>query len=128
MDFVAFLSNIPAILGQHLSTIIGLIFLDVVLGVAVAVKRGWFDWRAVGTIYKTNVLPYILGYVAVSGAALFISPELLPGDAGDAVALAVAWLGFGAIVGQLVFGSIVNNAKNLFSKRFSGVGNTPIVG
>ena len=28
MDFLSFLNNIPALLGQHLSTLIGLIFLD----------------------------------------------------------------------------------------------------
>ena len=128
MDFVAFLSNIPAILGQHLSTILGLIFLDVVLGVAVAVKRGRFEWRAVGTFYKTNVLPYILGYVAVSGAALFVAPELIAGEAGDALGLVISWLGFGAIVGQLLFGSIVGNAKALFAQRFPGDGVPPIVG
>ena len=128
MDFLAFLNDIPAILGQHLSTIIGLIFLDVVLGVAAAIKRGWFDWRVVGEFYTTNVLPYVLGYVAVSGAALFVSPELLAGEAGDVFGLAVTWLGFGAIVGQLVLGSILGNAKSLFTARFAGGAEPPIIG
>ena len=126
MDIAAFLANLPVILGQHLATILGLIFMDVVIGVALAVRLGFFEWRAVAQFYSTNVVPYVIGYIAVAGGLLFIAPELLPAGVGDALALVGSWLGFGAIAAQIVFGSLLPNAKALVVGRFSG--ETPIVG
>ena len=127
MDIVSFLSNLPSILGAHFSTILGLIFMDVVVGIALAVRLRIFDWRAVADFYSTNVLPYAIGYLAVAGGTLFIAPELLPGDVGDALALIGPWLGFGAIASQLVFGSLLPNARLLLLSRFEQP-DTPIVG
>lgn len=126
MDIVGFLSDLPAILGTHLSTIIGLIFMDVVVGIALAVKMGVFDWNRVAEFYATNVLPYILGYIAVAGGTLFITAELLPGDVAEALGLVGSWLSFGAIAAQVVFGSLLPNVKDLIVGRFQG--GTPIVG
>ena len=98
MDFLAFLSNIPALLGQHLSTLVGLVFLDLVLGVSVALRTGEFDVGSVAMFYKTNVLPFLIGYIGVTGAVMFVAPELLPGTSGEAFGLVVAWLGFSTIV------------------------------
>ncbi len=126
MDIAAFLANVPAILGQHLATILGLIFMDVVIGVALAVKEKRFAWNAVASFYSTNVLPYGLGYLAVAGGLLFISPELLPSGVGDALASIGTWLGFGAVASQIVFGSLLPNAKDLIVGQFTG--EPPIVG
>ncbi len=126
MDIVAFLANLPAILGQHLGTILGLIFMDVVIGIALAVKAKGFEWNLVASFYSTNVLPFAIGYVAVAGGLLFIAPELLPAGVADALALVGSWLGFGAIAAQIVFGSLLPNAKALIVGRFEG--GTPIVG
>ena len=127
MDILSFLSNLPAILGAHVSTILGLIFMDVVVGIALAVRLGVFEWREVAAFYQNNVLPYVMGYLAVAGGTLFIAPELLPGDVGDALALIGPWLGFGAIASQLVFGSLLPNARSLFLGRFDSP-DAPIVG
>ena len=113
MDFLAFLGNIPALLGQHLSTLVGLVFLDLVLGVSVALRTGEFNFDTVAMFYKTNVLPFVIGSIGVSGAVMFVAPELLPGNTGEAFALVVAWVGFSTIVGQLLFGSIVPNVRAL---------------
>ena len=126
MDIVAFLVNLPTILGQHLATIMGLIFVDVVIGVALAVRLREFDFYRVANFYSTNVVPYVIGYVAVAGGLLFIAPELLPAGVGDSLALVGSWLGFGAIAAQIVFGSLLPNAKELIVGRFEG--NAPIVG
>ena len=126
MDILAFLANLPAILGQHLATILGLIFMDVVIGVALAAKEKRFQWNAVASFYSTNVLPYGIGYLAVAGGLLFIAPELLPAGVADALALVGSWLGFGAIASQIVFGSLVPNAKALVLGGFSS--DSPIVG
>ena len=113
MDFLAFLNNIPVLLGQHLSTLVGLVFLDLLLGVSVAVRTGQFHFDTVAMFYKTNVLPFVIGYIGVAGAVMFVAPELLPGGAGEAFSLVVTWIGFSTIVGQLLFGSIVPNARAL---------------
>ena len=126
MDIVAFLANLPAILGQHLATIMGLIFMDVVIGVALAIKEKRFQWNAVASFYSTNVLPYAVGYIAVAGGLLFIAPELLPAGVAEALALVGSWLGFGAIASQIVFGSLLPNAKALIIGRFQG-GNPPTI-
>jgi len=126
MDIVGFLGNLPVILGQHLATILGLIFMDVVIGVALAVRLGVFEWREVARFYGSNVLPYAIGYIAVAGGVLFIAPELLPAGVADALALTGSWLSFGAIAAQIVFGSLLPNAKSLIVGRFEGP--APIVG
>lgn len=126
MDIAAFLASLPTILGQHLATIMGLIFMDVVIGIALAVKERVFDWNFVAEFYSSNVLPYVIGYVAVAGGLLFIAPELLPAGVADALSLVGTWLSFGAIAAQIVFGSLLPNAKALIVGRFSG--ETPIVG
>ncbi len=126
MDILAFLANLPTILGQHLATILGLVFMDVVIGIALAVKTGLFDWNEVAEFYNTNVLPYVIGYVAVAGGLFFIAPELLPAGVAEALALVGSWLGFGAIASQIVFGSLLPNAKALIVGRFENP--APIVG
>jgi hypothetical protein len=42
--------------------IFGLIVLDVVLGVSSALKLGQFKWTVLANFYRTNVMPYVLGY------------------------------------------------------------------
>ncbi len=126
MDIAGFLAALPVILGQHLATIMGLIFMDVVIGVALAVKSGVFEWRSVARFYNSNVVPYVIGYAAVAGGLLFIAPELLPAGVADALSLVGTWLSFGAIAAQIAFGSLLPNAKALIVGRFEG--NSPIVG
>jgi len=119
MDILGFLANLPSILGAHLGTILGLIFMDVLIGVALAVKDRRFQWNVIASFYSTNVLPYGVGYLAVAGGLLFIAPELLPAGVADALSLVGTWLGFGAIAAQIVFGSLLPNAKELIVGRFS---------
>ncbi len=126
MDIAGFLAALPVILGQHLATIMGLIFMDVVIGIALAIRERRFHWSVVASFYSTNVLPYVIGYVAVAGGLLFIAPELLPAGVADALALVGTWLSFGAIAAQIAFGSLLPNAKALIVGRFEGT--TPIVG
>lgn len=44
--------------------ILVLIVMDVLLAVAAAIKAGNFDPKKLAMFYKSNVLPYFLGYVA----------------------------------------------------------------
>ena len=82
-------------------TILGLIVLDFVLGVAGALRTDKWDWKKVANFYQTNVLPFILGYLAFYVAANLIPDFKLLGDWSYLVgegALLIAW---GAILASL---------------------------
>ena len=50
---------------SRIIVILGLIALDLVLGVAAALKRKEFDWRKLGDFYLTTVAPKLIGYIAL---------------------------------------------------------------
>lgn len=82
-------------------TVLGLIVLDFVLGVAAALRTNTWDWKKVANFYQTNVLPFILGYLAFYVAANLIPDFELLGEWSYLVgegALLVAW---GAILASL---------------------------
>ena len=84
-----------------IKTIGCLIFLDLVLGVAAAIKEQKYEWQKLGQFLLTNVLPYIMVYTAIKLVA-FEMPEW------EAARLVV----LGAIVLALA-GSIAQDAKRL---------------
>lgn len=49
----------------------GLIVVDLVVGIIAALRTGTFDPRAVGAFYRTNVVPFILGYLLVYTVSLW---------------------------------------------------------
>lgn len=53
-------------------TLLGLILADVVLGIAAALRSGEFDLRALGQFYKTNIVPYVLGYLVLNSVVKII--------------------------------------------------------
>ena len=108
MDIVGFLDALPGALGPHLATIIGLIFLDVVIAVARSVRQSEFDIGYLPEFYKTNVVPFIIGYIAVVGAAKFVDVSLLPEAFGNVFSEIVAWLGFGTIAAALLKSAWLN--------------------
>jgi len=105
----------------RLYAILGLIGLDVVLGVAAALKTGKFDWHRLGDFYKTMVAPYVLGYLA-----LYVTFQLLPevvgmvGEAGAVAGEVMVTVAFATIVVNLV-ASIWDHLKVL-KYQFGGVG------
>ena len=100
-----FFAQLPEVAGPHVATIIGLIFLDLAIAVAAAVRSGTFDWRAIAAFYRSNVVPFIIGYLGLLGAMEFVSLDLLPAEIQEALPLITAWIGFGAIVAQ-IFASV----------------------
>ena len=105
----------------RLYAILGLIGLDVVLGVAAALKTGKFDWHRLGDFYKTMVAPYVLGYLA-----LYVTFQLLPevvgmvGEAGAVAGEVMVTVAFATIVANLV-ASVWDHLKVL-KYQFGGVG------
>jgi len=63
-----------------LLVLLGLIVLDLVFGVAVAIKRKKFDFKQVADFYSTSVIPNILGW-AVADIVLRLAQQRLPGSA-----------------------------------------------
>lgn len=49
----------------RLHIILGMIAVDLALGIAAALKGGVFSWDKVGQFYATNILPYGLGYIVL---------------------------------------------------------------
>jgi len=88
--------------------VFGLILLDLVLGLAAALKTKTFDWQRVAEFYKTAVLPYILGYLVLYLAINFILPVDQLGP--------VAWLNEGAVDLAGLF--LVTNLAGSLSKSF----------
>jgi hypothetical protein len=64
----------------QMKLIAGSIFVDLGLGIARALRGGEFEWAHVANFYKTNVLPYVLGYLVLHLAISFmIPPDALGG-------------------------------------------------
>lgn len=100
----------------QVKTLIGLIFIDVILGVAAAIRQGRFQWSVVAQFYRTMVLPYVLGYLAlVIGVEYLIPPEALAGF-GDIVNKATVTLAWGALVMNLL-ASIKDNLTALYQGK-----------
>lgn len=55
-------------------TLLGLIVLDLILGVAKAVRIGNFDWRKLADFYRSAVVPYLIGYGGLYLVIGFIVP------------------------------------------------------
>jgi hypothetical protein len=94
-------------------TLLGLIFLDVVLGIACAIRQGAFDWAKVANFYRSMVIPYILGYLALYVAIGFVIPPEAGEDLGGFVnqaAVTAAWV---VLVANLA-GSISKSFKALY--------------
>jgi len=62
MDWLQWIQD--ALMDFKAWAILVLVIMDVLLAVAAAVKAGNFDLKKLAAFYKTNVLPYFLGYVA----------------------------------------------------------------
>lgn len=106
MDWQALL--LAFFLSWQVRTLLGLIVLDVLSGLASAIKRGAFRWKVLANFYGTNVVPYLLGYLAA-----YVSIKvILPPDNGilsDSL-VTVAW---GALTGTLL-NSIYSNLSELY--------------
>lgn len=95
----------------QLWTLIGLIFLDIMFGIARAIREKVFDWRKVGQFYQTMVLPYIIGYLALFVFVKVASAELL-GSLGYVVSDVVVWGAWMMLV-TTIGGSFLDNARAL---------------
>ena len=80
----------------RLRTLLALIALDIVMGIAASIKRGSFAWDEVARFYRTSVVPIFLGYGALLVALPFVTDDLL-GEGGQ-------WLTTAALFAFWAFG------------------------
>ena len=94
--------------GIHVQTILGLILLDVALGIAEAIKLKKFDLYFVADFYQSMVLPYLVAFAALSGVTKIVSIEAL-GPWGYLVGdglMSLAWLAIVGNIGKSILGHL----------------------
>lgn len=100
-------------LSWQVKTLLGLIILDVLLGVASALRRHRFDLALLAEFYKSGVLPYIIGYLAFYVTVGFVIPPETLGDLGVPINQATVTLAWATLAGTLVK-SIAFNFREMY--------------
>jgi len=99
-------------------TLVGLVLIDIVLGIAAALRAGQFEWSKMAQFYQTNVLPYILGYVVFFAAVTFVIPEEgflnFPPEVAEVVNGTVVGVAWATLLLKLGI-SIADSFKKLYS-------------
>jgi len=113
------LDGVSTVLAQYmpqLRTLLALVLVDVVLGIALAVKKGQFSWYETARFYQTNVVPLLIGWVAFAFLVRVAVPETMGGASylASEVIVNVAW---GAGV-MRVASSVVKSAKEIYGEFF----------
>lgn len=99
----------------RVSTIVGLILLDVALAVAEAIRLGQFEWRRLAEFFHTMVVPYLIGYLGVYGAAQFLDERYL-GPFAETLGSGFTWVAWLALVTNLA-ADVLLHAKALGYKQ-----------
>ncbi|HWR66083.1 MAG TPA: hypothetical protein VN364_08185 [Bellilinea sp.] len=97
----------------QLLTLLGLILLQVILGVALAIRNKKFEWQKLGDFYQTKVIPYVIGWLAFVFVVRLISTDLLGPAYSGLVGDGVTWVSWLVVVSSLG-ARIVDTAKDLY--------------
>lgn len=117
MNTDALLSLVVAFLMTwQVKTLAGLIAIDIVLGIAAALRSGVFDFRNLAKFYSSMVIPYVLGYLVFFVVVNFVIPVDSLGEFGGTVNEATVTLAWVALVGSLA-GSIKDNFTLLYQPQ-----------
>ena len=106
----AILAELPV--GQLL-TLLGLISLQVILAVALAIRNKKFEWQKLADFYQTKVVPYVIGWLAFVFVVRLISTDLLGPTYSVLVGDGVTW-GSWLIVVSSLGARIIETAKELY--------------
>jgi hypothetical protein len=112
LNFV-FASIFTALLGKQLLTLLGLILLQVVLTIALAIREKVFDWKKLADFYRAMVVPFVLGWLAFVFVVRLISIDMLGPQYSVIVGDGVTWLAWLAVVASLG-ARIVATAKDIY--------------
>ena len=116
MQFLNYIWVVLESFGPIVMALIGLIVLDVLLAVAVAIRTNTFEWSRLAEFYKTMVIPLLIGWVGFIILTRMASEATLGPVYGALVGKLVAWAAWLAVVAT-IGASIVNNAKTLYGKN-----------
>lgn len=83
--------HIPSMMVTTFLTLVGLICLDTVLGMILAIVKGTWKWNQVGHFLETSVLPYVTGLLGLGFLAL-LQPSMLAVFYSSATAAAVKFV------------------------------------
>lgn len=98
---------------KQLLTLLGLILLQVILAVALAIRDKVFDWRKLADFYRVMVLPFVVGWLAFVFVARLITADLLGEQYSVIIGDGVTWLSWLALVASLA-GRIIETVKLLY--------------
>jgi len=78
---LTFFENLITAAGPQITALLALVAANVILGVAVAIKEKKFEWAKLADFYISDIVPKLLGYVAVVilvefGALEYLGPDL----------------------------------------------------
>lgn len=113
IDFPNLLNVIVATWGKPLGGLLLLVVVDVLLGVASALKRKEFEWQVVANFYRTTVLPKVVGWVAAVVLSYAVLLSAFPNDLGATLAPISATAALAFVVADLL-ASIVANWREVF--------------
>ena len=110
-DVQIWFGSVVAFLGPQILAVVGLIFADVILGIAVAVKKKIFEWRLTAEFFQTNVIPKLLGWMAAEVIVRTVAAEYL-NPPFDILGPGLAMVAFLAVIASLG-GSVIAHFKDL---------------
>jgi len=96
-DIQELLKSVP----WQVTTLAGLILLDVVLGIAKSIKLKAFEWSKLADFYQTNGLPYRLGYSVLYFVVGYVIPTDQLGQLGEPITQATVTLAWSTLVLRL---------------------------
>lgn len=102
--------------GQPLLGILGLVGVDLLTGIASALRRGKFDPQKIADFYRRTVIPKLLGWVALTGLAYLASNGHLSPDVAPNVSALVGYGGLVVLTTDLL-SSIASNAVEIYRKE-----------
>jgi hypothetical protein len=92
MDTTKLLELLSAFVASwQFNTLIGLVVLDLALGIAAALKLGVFEWQKLADFYRTMVVPYSIGYLALYLVVNYVIPAGQVGEIANEAGVTVAW-------------------------------------
>jgi hypothetical protein len=111
-------------IAPKLATLAGLILLDVLLGISLAVRQKRFQWSAVGAFYYTMILPYLISWTGFVLVLQFINVNLVPPGYQEWL-IGLGNLGWVVIV-LTILGSIKRNGVGLYGEAFAPPADDPL--
>jgi hypothetical protein len=95
--------------GPQVATLLALIAANTLLGIAVSIKQRKFEWSQVANFYVDDVIPKLLGYLAIRLVVEFADLSFLGPDLASLVEggfLGAAWLAIVVSFGGSILANI----------------------